>query len=296
MLKKFLEEVMVIIVGKQAEELADLLHSSKHVNEFILAKKLGITINQTRNMLYKISDYGLVTSIRKKDKKKGWYTYFWKIEVVKALEFLKETLVKRMEQILNQIRSRESKQFYVCELCKVEFNEENALLRDFTCSECGNVFVVKDNSTVLRELRKNYSKIEKYLVGIQEEIDKEQAKLDRAKEKEIRKIKKEEDAKKALRRKNASKKAAATRKRKAEKKKEEQKKSVKKGSVKKPVRRTVKKSVKKKSAKKSSRKSVKKSAKKTIKKTAKKKIPAKKFLKKTKKSVKTSKKKVSKRK
>ena len=74
MLKKFLKEVIVIVVGKQAEEIADLLDSSKHVNEFSIAKKLDITINQTRNILYKIADKGLVSSIRKKDKKKGWYT------------------------------------------------------------------------------------------------------------------------------------------------------------------------------------------------------------------------------
>ena len=70
MLKDLLKEVVVIIVGKQAEPIADLLHSNKHVNEFLIAKKLNLTINQARNILYKIADYGLVSSIRKKYKKK----------------------------------------------------------------------------------------------------------------------------------------------------------------------------------------------------------------------------------
>jgi len=70
MLDKFLKEVVVITVGKQAEPIADLLNAKKHVNEFIIAKKLGLTINQTRNILYKISNSGLVSFIRKKDKKK----------------------------------------------------------------------------------------------------------------------------------------------------------------------------------------------------------------------------------
>ena len=89
MLRKFLTDVILSIVGKPGEGLVELLYSKKHVNEFIIAKKLDFTINQTRNLLYKISDQGLVSSIRKKDKKKGWYTYFWKIEVLKSLEFLR---------------------------------------------------------------------------------------------------------------------------------------------------------------------------------------------------------------
>ena len=76
MIKDVLKEVVSITVGKQAEPLIDLLHGKKHINEFIIAKSLGVTINQARNMLYKLADYGLVSSIRKKDKRKGWYTYF----------------------------------------------------------------------------------------------------------------------------------------------------------------------------------------------------------------------------
>ena len=99
MLENFLKEVVSIIVGKNSELIADLLNSKKHVNEFLIAKKLSITINQTRNLLYKLSDFGLVSSIRKKDKKKGWYTYFWKIEVLKSLKFLEDILLKNIGHI-----------------------------------------------------------------------------------------------------------------------------------------------------------------------------------------------------
>ena len=57
MLDKLLREIVVLVVGKPAEPIADLLYSNKHINEFTIAKKLGITINQTRNILYKISDF-----------------------------------------------------------------------------------------------------------------------------------------------------------------------------------------------------------------------------------------------
>ncbi|MBI2045784.1 hypothetical protein HYT23_07010 [Candidatus Pacearchaeota archaeon] len=176
MLNNFLKEIVVMLVGKQAEPIADLLNSNKHVNEFLIAKKLNLTINQTRNILYKIADHGLVSSIRKKDRRKGWYTYFWKLEVLKSLEFLQNMLIKKIEQIKNQIKSREVKQFYICEKCNLEFSEENALLHDFTCPECGGVFSLKDNLGVLKELRKNLVKTDREMHIVSEEINKEKEK------------------------------------------------------------------------------------------------------------------------
>jgi len=195
MLAKFLKEVVVILVGKQAEPIADLLDSQKHVNEFLIAKKLGLTINQTRNILYKIADHGLVSSIRKKDKRKGWYTYFWKIENLKSLEFLKEMLSKKIENINNQIKSRETKVFYVCPECHVEYNEENALLHDFTCPECGQVFVKSDNTKILKELTKDREKLNRELGIIEEEIVKEKEVVEKKRIKEKTKFEKEKKAK-----------------------------------------------------------------------------------------------------
>ena len=170
---KFIKEVVGGIVGKQAEDIVDLLLGKNNINEFIISKKLNLTINQTRNILYKLSDYGLVSSIRKKDKKKGWYTYFWKIETLKTLEFLKRELIKKIEQLKYQIKSRETKIFYICNRCNIEFNEENALLHDFICSECGDVFTIRDNSKILKELKKTLINYEKELEEIEEEILKE---------------------------------------------------------------------------------------------------------------------------
>jgi len=200
MLAKFLKDVVIILVGKQAEPIADLLDSKKHVNEFLIAKKLGLTINQTRNILYKIADYGLVSSIRKKDKRKGWYTYFWKLENMKALEFLKDMLSKKIENINNQVRSRQTKIFYICPECHVEYNEENSLLYDFTCPECGKIFVKSDNEKVLKELTKDGEKLKKELAIIEEEIGKERIVSEKKRFRERKKVEKD----KKIKRKKAS--------------------------------------------------------------------------------------------
>jgi transcription initiation factor TFIIE subunit alpha len=196
MLKKLLKEIMVLIAGKQAEEIVDLLDGKKYVNEFIIAKKLNLTINQTRNILYKISDHGLVSFIRKKDKRKGWYTYFWKIEILKCLEFLKGNLDKKMDQINHQIKSRETKEFYFCERCNIEFTEENALIYNFICPECGNLLSRKDNTAAIKDYNKELDKLKRESAVVDEEFYKEKEKLEKSK---VRATKKEEKLKKQTR-------------------------------------------------------------------------------------------------
>jgi len=259
MLKKFLKEVITIVVGKQAEGIVELLISEKYVNEFLIAKKMDLTINQTRNILYKISDYGLVSSTRKKDKKKGWYTYSWKIEIFKSLLFLRNDLIKKISQINNQINSRETKQFYVCERCNIEINEGNAMLYDFTCNECGDIFVLKNNEKFLRDLRRNLSRLNRELGLVDEEIEKQRIKMDK---KRMRELKKQEKIKAVARKKAAAarkllkaKSATKTVKKVAKKKaKKIAKKPVKKKIAKKIKKKVVKKIIRKKSVKKKRRK------------------------------------------
>jgi transcription initiation factor TFIIE subunit alpha len=210
MLQKFLKEIVTLIAGKPAEEIVDLLDGTRYVNEFIIAKKLNLTINQTRNILYKISDQGLVSFIRKKDKRKGWYTYFWKIEVFKSLDFLRNNLMKKMEQINYQIKSRETKEFYSCPNCNIEFSEENALIHNFTCNECGNIVSRKDNSAAIKEYNKELDKLKKELDLVDEELKIEKEKLEKIKAREAKKeekitLKEKERKKLERKKKNAAK-------------------------------------------------------------------------------------------
>lgn len=211
MLNELLEEIVISIVGRPALGIVSLLNTPKYVNEFIIAKKLGVTINQTRNILYKISDYGLVSSVRKKDKKKGWYTYFWKFEIFKCLEFLKDHLIKNKSEIEGEINLRKSKVFYVCESCSLEYSEDEALLMDFTCDECGEVFTVKDNSKIIKDLEKALLKIDEKFKVVESELEKEQQKMDKKKDLELKKEQKEKEKKKEMQKKErAAKKALKT--------------------------------------------------------------------------------------
>jgi len=203
MLQNFLKEAISLAVGKQSEQISDILSNTKYINEFTIAKKLDMTINQTRNILYKLSDFGLVSYIRKKDKKKGWFTYFWKLEAVKVLEFLKGIKKKNIDQIEHQIKSRETKSFYICQKCNIEFTEENALFHDFSCIECGQLLTMVDSSKILKDLKRSLNKFKDESETINDQILKEKEKVEKIK---VRQIKKEAKKKKPAKKKSPAKK------------------------------------------------------------------------------------------
>ena len=100
-----LKDVVSSIAGEKAKSLVDLLSGKKNVNEFLIAKKLKLTINQTRNILYKLADEGIVSFIRKKDSRKGgWYTYFWTINPEKGMMKFKGSLTKMISDLKIQIK------------------------------------------------------------------------------------------------------------------------------------------------------------------------------------------------
>ena len=167
---EFLREIAIVVGGKSAGDLVNVLLNKKNVNEFFIAKKLNFTINQTRNVLYKLSDEGLVSSIRKKDKKKGWYTYFWTFNEDKALLLFTKHLSKEIEQLENQLKSRQTKQYYICRVCNFELTEDKALLHNFICPECGEVYELNQSDKPVKDINLSIGKLRAKLKIISEEL------------------------------------------------------------------------------------------------------------------------------
>ncbi len=173
--------------GAEAAKLIDILIGKQNVNEFNIAKKLNLTINQTRNVLYKLADSGLVSFIRKKDKKKGgWYIYFWTLDEEKCLSKFKEDLVSEKNSIQEQVHNRKVRQYYFCELCELEFNEEEALVHNYMCPECGEVMQLREAEDLIGDLSKRSEEIDKVLEQVDAELAGVHKKGDRVRAKRVR--------------------------------------------------------------------------------------------------------------
>ena len=191
---KFLKSIVEHLINKQAVPIVDLLIGKKDVNEFIIAKKLKLTINQTRNILYKLSDYGLVSFIRKKDRKKGWFIYFWTLKVYKSLSLLEDKLRREYAEMEVQLKNRKEKRYYVCKTCNIEVTEEAALLNDFICPECENVYELADNQEIIKKLEKEIRKIKEDITLVISEREKEGEKLEKKKASKIKRVEKKKKA------------------------------------------------------------------------------------------------------
>ena len=189
-----LKDIVSSVAGEKAKAIVDLLYQKKNVNEFIVAKKLKLTINQTRNILYKLADEGLVSFIRKKDTKKGgWYTYFWTLNVERGLVKFRERLRHTIESTRQQIQSKKVARFFFCPNCQIEMGEEQALSLQYTCQECGQTLDLKDNVKEVLVLEKDITKQEKILQEVDAELSTITAHDTKVK---IRKLKAEELKKK----------------------------------------------------------------------------------------------------
>jgi len=186
------------MAGEGTGRIVDILFGKKDVNEFSIAKKMDLTINQVRNILYKLSADGLVSFIRKKDKRKGWYIYYWTLKTEKCLVKLEQSLIKKIENFKSILESRETKRFYVCHPCGIEVGEEKALEHGFTCEECAEVYELSDNSGPIRDTKARITRTDKDLKLIVNELSTIREKESKKRARANKKLEKEAAEKKAL--------------------------------------------------------------------------------------------------
>jgi len=186
-----LKELVMRLAGKGAEPIVDILFGKKNVNEFKIADKLKLTINQTRNILYRLVDAGIIDSTRKKDKKKGWYTYFWTIDIYKALKASETLKMQEIGTFKNLLKNREMKNFYFCESDSIEMSEETALNHDFSCPECGQLLQPVPREKKMKEISLRIDSLNKKIAIMREE-------LERFKPKAIKPVEKKAVKKKAV--------------------------------------------------------------------------------------------------
>ena len=142
-----ISQLAVQIGGEISVLIVDfLLEHGENTSEFLIAEKLEVPINTVRKTLYMLQDANLVNSMRKKDKKKGWYIYYWTFDEIQA-----RTLITKMkEQRINSLKKRldieQNSDYYTCKKKCIRVTLERALENNFTCIECEKILQEVDNS------------------------------------------------------------------------------------------------------------------------------------------------------
>jgi len=97
-----------------------------------------------------------------------------------------------------QLKNRKESRHYICNTCSIEVNEETALLNNFICPECDEVYVLSDDSEVIEEIERKILKLKKESKLVLEEKEIEEVKIEIAKKRKIKKAEAERKAKRAL--------------------------------------------------------------------------------------------------
>lgn len=170
------ESMVRDLVGDDVLPLIRLLLKKENVSEFKLAEDLNVTVNQTRNMLYRLNEHNLVSFIRKKDKKKGWYIYYWSLSSRSVTNVMKKQKLQQLESLKERLAREVESVFYVCPNACMRMKMENAMEFEFRCQECGNLLQEQNNERTIANMKRMIETLEKELVAEKEAPAKEKVK------------------------------------------------------------------------------------------------------------------------
>lgn len=162
---KLIASVVGEVAGPDVIPLVNALKNKKNVSEFVIADEIDIEINATRNMLYRLYNANLVSFTRKKDKKKGWYIYYWTFNPNRVKDLFVDLKLRRLDMIRERLEREKSSHFFVCPDRCIRLDFEQATDFGFKCPECGKLLSEDDNCKKIKELEKELANLEKEIKG-----------------------------------------------------------------------------------------------------------------------------------
>ncbi|MGQ0791052.1 MAG: transcription factor [Nitrosopumilaceae archaeon] len=138
--------ISTMIGGDEYLKVARSLLKSEDSTDEEIASSTGLRINMVRKVLYDLFGKALITGIRVKDEKKGWFVYRWRSRRDEVENFIEGQKKKISERLQQRSDYENSSDFYHCgnnDCSRVTF--ENALELFFKCPSCGLVLNLKKN-------------------------------------------------------------------------------------------------------------------------------------------------------
>lgn len=160
---KIIGDVVSEIAGKDVIPLVLNLKNKKNVSEFALAETLDREINETRNMLYRLYNANLVSFTKRKDKKKGWYIYYWTFNKKHIRYLVSDLKKKRLINLYDRLEREKNHNFFSCCNQCIRLDFEQATEFEFKCPECGALLEHEDNKEKIRKIKSHIERIKEEL-------------------------------------------------------------------------------------------------------------------------------------
>jgi transcription initiation factor TFIIE subunit alpha len=155
-------KISQMIGGDEYLKVARSLIKAQDATDEEIASYTGLRINMVRKVLYDLFGKALITGVRVKDERKGWFVYRWRSrrdEVENFIENQKKKITERLQQRLDY---ENSSQFYHCgnDDCQRQ-TFESSLEESFKCPSCGKILDLKKNEKSKKAFTKKIDEIKK---------------------------------------------------------------------------------------------------------------------------------------
>ena len=135
-----------MIGGDEYLKVSRSLLKSEDATDEEIASSTGLRINMVRRVLYDLFGKGLITGIRVKDERKGWFVYRWRSRRDEVENFIENQKKKISDRLKQRLEYENSSEFYHCgnnDCSRVTF--EDSLDLFFKCPSCNQVLNLKKN-------------------------------------------------------------------------------------------------------------------------------------------------------
>ena len=159
-------KVAGLLGGDEYVKVARALLNNENATDEEIASATGLKINIVRRVLYDLFGKSLITGIRVKDPRRGWYVYQWKAQPDQVETFLNNKKRKILHRLKERLKYEKSHTFYHCgtRSCRKRTFEE-AMELFFKCPECGNPLSPHDNRKLITALEWKIKQLEEELKG-----------------------------------------------------------------------------------------------------------------------------------
>ena len=153
-------KISAMIGSDEYLKVARSLLKAEDATDEEIASSTGLRINMVRKVLYDLFGKSLITGIRVKDERKGWFVYRWRSRRDEVENFIENQKKKISERLQHRLDYESSSDFYHCgnEDCpRITF--ENALEAMFKCPSCGKILNLKKNEKSKKAYAKKIDEI-----------------------------------------------------------------------------------------------------------------------------------------
>ncbi len=152
---EFLEKLL----GEGGVEVASIIYDNEYTDEDI-AKETGIRVNTVRKVLYRLYDNRLASYRRTRDKKTGWYIYYWKMDLARASEVMRNLEREYLQELQDKLEFERSNVFFSCGNGCEKVIFDVASENDFKCPECSGMLSFCDNSPFIANLEEQITRLQ----------------------------------------------------------------------------------------------------------------------------------------